>query len=109
MKSKMPEGTRGRSISHLSPRGAEVLTHILNSVAFESYGDCCSIDDMAARFKTTATRLRRSLQSVLDDGLITIEGETFPVVYPTVRLLRRQDRDLTESEAAKIVSRIKRA
>ena len=40
-------------------------------------------------------------------GYVQIEGETYPLIYPTVEALRQQDRRLTESKAREIVKKLK--
>lgn len=79
---------------------------MLNSVAFENYGDCCGVDDMAERFQRTPGRFMATLRKMADKGYITIRGETTLWVYPTIEALRQQDETLSEADATKILKRI---
>jgi hypothetical protein len=42
-------------------------------------------------------------------GLVTLKGDIYPTVYPTTKLLREQDKRLSERETAAIVKRVQRA
>ncbi len=86
----------------------EVMTYVMNSIAFENYADCCSVDDMAAKFKRTPGRFMTTLRKLVASGYLTIKGETFPWVFPTVAALRSQDKNLSEAEAKKILAKIQR-
>src|SRR4051812_7969163 len=93
----------------LGPRASQIVSHVLNSVAFKNYAECCSLDDLAAQYNTTEGQLRTSLKKAIDTGLLVVEGKIYPTVYPTTKLLRQQDHTLSEQQAAKLVRRIRRA
>src|SRR4051812_1133414 len=84
----------------------QVVTYVINSVAFDNYGDCCSVDTVAEKLKRTANRFMPTLRKLVEKGYLTIQGETLPWVYPTVAALRKQDPNLSEAEAEKILARI---
>jgi hypothetical protein len=83
-----------------------VMAYVSSSVAFENYGDCCSVEDMAARFRRTPGRFLTLLRKLEAKGYVTIRGETLPWVYPTVAALRHQDETLSETRAKRILRRI---
>jgi hypothetical protein len=86
----------------------QVMTHVLNNVAFDNYGDCCSVDDIAEQFQRTPNRFLLTLRKLVEKGYLTIQGKTFPWVYPTVVTLQHQDPTLSEAQAKKILAKIKR-
>jgi|tagenome__1003787_1003787.scaffolds.fasta_scaffold20532765_2 DNA-binding MarR family transcriptional regulator len=91
----------------LSGRAQEIVMRLTNSIAFHN-GECCSIDDFAEEFKTTPGRLKSTLARLEEAGLITTAGDISQVVVPTVKLLRHQDRRLSEAQAAKLIRQYKR-
>jgi DNA-binding transcriptional regulator YhcF (GntR family) len=91
----------------LSGRAQDIVMRLTNSIAFHN-GDCCSVDDFAEEFKTTPGRLNTTLKRLEEAGLITITGEASQLVVPTKKLLRHQDRHLSEDQAAKLIRQYKR-
>ena len=87
----------------------DLFTHVLNSIAFENYGDCCAVDDLAAKFGKTTGRLRPAVRRLVEQGYVTVEGRVFPIIYPTVAALRQQDPKLTVPEAKAILAKARRA
>jgi DNA-binding MarR family transcriptional regulator len=92
----------------LKGRAQDIVTRLTNSIALQDR-DCCSVDDFAEEFKTTPGRLKATLKQLEEAGLITIAGEVSELVVPTVKLLRHQDRHLSEDQAAKLIRQYKRA
>ena len=84
------------------------MTYVINSVAFDNYGDCCSVDAVAEKLKRTAGRFMPTLRKLVEKGYLTIRGEAVPWVYPTAAALRHQNRKLSEAEAKKILARIEK-
>jgi hypothetical protein len=109
MKRKPGTSKKNVSLGTLTGRSRVIVTHILNAIAFANYGNCCMLDDLAGLFETTPARLRVTLRKLEGAGLIIVEGDTFPVAYPTVKLLRQQDRKLSKEEAERIVRKVRRA
>ena len=96
---------------HLPPLSGvqrQVMAYVMNNVAFDNYGDCCSVDDVAKELKRSPGRFMPTLRKLVEKGYLTIQGETFPWVYPTIAALRHQDPTLSEAQAKKILARIKR-
>ena len=83
-----------------------VMVYVMNSIAFEIYGDCCSTEGIAEHFKKTPGRFMPTLRKLVEKGYVIISGETFPWVYPTVGALLNQDKELSEAEAKKILKKI---
>lgn len=103
--------TRIRTAKPLPPLtgvARELFTHVLNSIAFENYDDCCAIDDLATRFGKTSGRLRPAIRKLAEHGYVTVEGDIFPIVYPTVAALRQQDPKLSVTEAKAILAKVRR-
>jgi hypothetical protein len=67
------------------------------------------VEELAERFDTTPGRLRPTLRKLEQGGLIAIEGEVFPTIYPTVQMLRDQNPKLKVAEAEKINRRLRRS
>ena len=97
-----------KKLPPLTPRGRELITYVLNSVAFGTHADECEIEAMAEKLGTTAGRLQTSLQKLADQGYLTIEGKSAKWVYPTVATLQRQSPDLDERAAAAIIQKLRK-
>jgi DNA-binding MarR family transcriptional regulator len=91
----------------LKGRAQDIVMRLTNSIALHNE-DCCSVEDFAEEFKTTPGRLQTTLKQLDEAGLITIEGDVTQLVVPTVKLLRHQDRHLSEAQAAKLIRQYKR-
>src|SRR5688572_17289657 len=85
----------------------QVMAYVLTSIALEHYGDCCSVDRISEEFHRDAGRFMPTLRKLEAKGYVQIEGETYPLIYPTVEALRQQDRRLTEAKARAIVKKLK--
>ena len=59
----------------------ELFTHVLNSIAFGRYGDCCSVDGIAAEYGKTPGHLQPAIRKLVEQGYVTVEGDQFPIVY----------------------------
>jgi hypothetical protein len=103
-KSKSP--TKPAELPLLTEIEQQVMAFLLNSVAFENYGDCCGAEDLAERFGRTPGRFMATLRKMTDKGYITLQGETMPWVYPTIEALRQQDKTLSDADAWKILKKI---
>lgn len=96
-------------LRQLTGRANQIASIILNAIAFQVYGDCCGVDELARQCNTTGGRLQSTLRKLEDAGLITIEGKLYPTVYPTVKMLREQDPEMGQAEAEKIIRRLRRS
>lgn len=90
-----------------SPRGQQIMSLVLNAVAFGTHADIGNVDSLAEKLRTTPGRLRPMLRKLLDQGYLTIEGKVAENVYPTVAALRWQNPKLSEREAKAILRRLK--
>jgi hypothetical protein len=86
----------------------QVMAHVMTSVALQDYEGCCSVDRVAEQFRRQPNRFMPTLKTLSEKGYLQIEGSTYPVIYPTLDALRRQDPHLSEQEARMILSRLKR-
>src|SRR4051812_48917187 len=86
----------------LSGRAQDIVMRLTNSIAFHN-SECCSVDDSAEKLKPPPGRLKPPLARLEEAGLITPAGDISQVVVPTVKLLRHQDRHLSEAQAAKLI------
>src|SRR5690242_15019176 len=102
-KKKQPKLT----FNTLKGRAQDIIMRLTNSIALQDR-DCCTIDDFAEEFKTTAGRLKTTLRRLEEAGLIELSGEETQLVIPTVKLLRHQDRHLSEEQAAKLIRQYKK-
>jgi len=97
---------RTTGLPALSGLQQQIVAHLLNRVAFQDYGDCCSVDDLAAQFGRTPGRFLPVLRRLVDKGYVTLSGKTVQWVYPTAEALRQQDPTLSVQEAEKMVRKI---
>lgn len=91
----------------LKGRAQDIVMRLTNSIALQDR-DCCTVDDFAEEFKTTPGRLKTTLKRLEEAGLITITGEASELIVRTAKLLRHQDRHLSEDQAAKLIRQYKR-
>jgi hypothetical protein len=96
-----------RNLPPLTPRGQQIMSLVLNAVAFGTHADIGNVDSLAEKLRTTPGRLRPMLRKLVDQGYLTIEGKMAENVYPTVAALRWQDPRLSEREAKAILRRLK--
>jgi DNA-binding IclR family transcriptional regulator len=96
-----------RQLPLLTPRGQQIMSLVLNAVAFGTHADTGNVDSLSEKLGTTAGRLRPMLQKLVDQGYLTIEGKVTENVYPTVAALRWQDPKLSERDAKRIIAKLK--
>jgi hypothetical protein len=108
-RSKAPLRSKASRLQRLTAAESAILTHILNSIAFENYGDCCSTEEIAKAFDRTPARLNTTLEHLAEKGYLTIEGRIFPTAYPTALALRKQDPRLSQADAELLLRRLHRA
>lgn len=77
-----------RKLARLTPLGQQIMSLLLNAVAFGTHGSVGNVDSLAEPLKTTSGRLRPVLRKLVHDGYLTIEGKIAESVYPTVAALR---------------------
>jgi hypothetical protein len=92
----------------LTPRGREIVTLVINSVAFGRHADEAQLGAVADQIGTTRGRLNSMLRRL--EGWLTVERG---LLVPTVAALLWQDSRMTEPEAAavrrKLVAAARRA
>jgi DNA-binding FadR family transcriptional regulator len=98
---------RKRKLPKLTNRGNQIVTLIVNAVAFQTHGDDAELDMLAKALGTTGPRLRPMLRKLEAQGWLTVEEKSLTFVYPTVAALRRVDPKLSEAQARAIVRRLK--
>ncbi len=96
-----------RKLQDLTPRGQQIMSLLLNAVAFGTHADVGNVDTLADKLSTTPGRLRPTLRRLVDQGYLTVEGEIGETVYPTVAALRWQNPKFSEREAKAILRRLK--
>jgi DNA-binding IclR family transcriptional regulator len=96
-----------KKLPPLSPRGQEIMSIVLNAIAFSTHADLGNVDALAEKLGTTSGRLRRALRKLVDQGYLMIEGKISENVYPTVAALRWQNPKLSEREGKAILRRLK--
>ena len=94
-------------LSPLTPRGQQIMSLVMNAVAFGTHADLGNVDSLAEKLRTTPGGLRPTLRKLVDQGYLTIEGKVAENVCPTVAVLRWQDPKLSEREAKRIVAKLK--
>ncbi len=96
-----------KALPPLTPRGREILSTVLNAVAFGTHGDVGDVDALAEELGTTPGRLRPMLRKLESMGYLTIEGKVAERVLPTVAAIRWQSPKVSEREAATLVRKLK--
>ena len=92
----------------LSGIAKELFTRVLNSIAFEQYGNCCAVEDLAEKLGKPSGRLQPAIRKLIEQGYVTVEGDIYPVVYPTAAALRHQKPKLSVNEAEQILAKVRR-
>ena len=82
------------------------MTYVMNGIASGKYKDCSSVKEMAEHFKSSPRRFTPTLRKLVEKGYLTIQGDSDASVYPTVAVIRRQDKELSDADAKKILTRI---
>ena len=107
--------TKPQSESHAAERLApltglarDLYLQVLNRIAFQDYEECCLVDTLAERLGKTPGRLQPAIRKLVELGYVTLEGEIYPVIYPTVEALRHQDPRLSEDDARNILAKARR-
>jgi hypothetical protein len=98
---------RAKRLPPLTEIQQQVMAYVLTSIALQHYDECCSVDRIAAELERHSDRFMPTLRKLEAKGYVTIEGETYPLIYPTVEALRQQDRRLTKAQARGIVKKLK--
>jgi DNA-binding MarR family transcriptional regulator len=101
-----PGKTTDRS-NRLTPRGQQIISYLLNSIAFQTHSKDGDVESIAEHLGIAANRLRPTLKKMEDQGHLTVEGAA-DFVYPTVNTLRRQQPDLNVSQAEKLLRKVRR-
>ena len=84
----------------LTPRGHEIVTFVINSVAFGTHDDEAEIGAMAKTLGVKPANLVRMAGKLQEQGWLTLKNE---FVYPTTAALRWQNPELTENAAGKLL------
>ncbi len=87
----------------------DLYLQVLNKIAFHDYQECCLVDTLAQKPGKTPGRLQPAIRKLVDLGYITLEGDMYPIIYPTTEALRHQDPRLSEDDARKILANVRRA
>jgi hypothetical protein len=98
---------RKLKLPKLTDRGNQVVTMVVNAVAFQTHGDDAELDTLAKALGTTGPRLMPMLRKLEAQGWLTVEEKSLTFVYPTVGALRWVDAKLSEAQAQTIVRRLK--
>ena len=91
----------------LTPAEAAVLSHVLNSIAFHNYSECCAVEEMAKALGRTPGRLTPTLKKLEAKGYLSLEGTIFPAVYPTVEAVRKQDPSMSAEQAERLLAKLR--
>jgi hypothetical protein len=91
----------------LKGRAQDIVIRLMNSIALHNE-DCCTVEGFAQEFHTTPGHLKTTLKRLEEAGLIKVAGDVTPLVVPTAKLLRHQDRHLSEGQAASLIRKYKK-
>jgi hypothetical protein len=92
----------------LTPRGREIVSFMLNTIAFQTHDDDGELETMAGKLGTTAAHLRPMLRKLEAQGWLSVEGTSIEFVYPTIQALRWQNPALSDKAAEAIVRKLHR-
>lgn len=109
---KTKQRSDGRVANRLTPLtglARDLYLQVLNRIAFQDYQECCLVDTLAEKLRKTPGRLQPAIRKLVDLGYVTLEGETYPVIYPTIEALRHQDPRLSADDARKILANARQA
>lgn len=96
-------------LAPLTGMARDLYLQVLNKIAFQDYEECCLIDALAEKFGKTPGRLQPAIRKLVDLGYVTVEGDVYPIIYPTIEALRQQDPRLSENDARRILAKVRRA
>jgi hypothetical protein len=102
-----PSSPRTKELPPLTPIQGQVIAYVMTSIALEDYENCCTADRIAEQLQRDPEKFMQTLRKLEAKGYVRIEGETFPLVYPTIEALLQQDRRLSETDARKILALLK--
>jgi len=97
-----------KALPELTRVQEEIVAHLISSIAFGTYDDTSLVENLAEQFHRAANRFLPTLRKLADKGYLRIEGEAYPRVYPTIEALRKQNPQLSEAQAQKILDKIER-
>jgi hypothetical protein len=110
-KKKSPKQARPKrlvTLPALTGLARDLFTHVLNGIAFEQYGNCCAVDDLAKKLGKPPGRLQPAIRKLVEQGYVTVEGNIYPIIYPTTAALRQQNPKLGQDEAETILAKARR-
>ena len=84
----------------------QVINFVMSGIATGNYDECCPVEEMAEHFGRSPSRFMPTMRKLVEKGYLTIRGKTVPGVYPTVAAIRQQDKQLSDTDARKILARI---
>lgn len=105
---RVKASTQPAKLPALTGMAKELFTRVLNSIAFEHYGNCCAVDDLAEKLGKPSSRLQPAIRKLVEQGYVTVEGDIYPIVYPTAAALRHQNPKLSQQEAEQILAKAHR-
>ncbi len=82
------------------------MAYVMSGIASGKYDECSSAEEMAEHFNSSPRRFMPTLRKLVEKGYLTIRSEAVPWTYPTVAAIRQQDRQLSDADAKKILTRI---
>jgi len=103
----MPSKRKSR-LPPLTARGRQVVSQVVNAVAFQTFGNEAELDALAKSLGTTGPRLRPMLRKLEALGWLTVVEKSLTFVYPTAAALRHVDPHLSQPQAEAIVRRLKK-
>jgi len=96
------------ALPRLTKRGRELVSYVLNTVAFGTHGDDAELETMAKNLGTTAGRLRPMLRKLAAQGWLTIEGRSAEFIYPTVAAIQTMNPNIDKAAAEKALRKLHR-
>lgn len=103
------EGLAANRLAPLTGLARDLYLQVLNRIAFQDYQECCLVDTLAEKLGKTPGRLKPAIRKLVELGYVTLEGDVYPIIFPTVEALRHQDPRLSEKEARRILAKARRA
>jgi hypothetical protein len=103
MKPSRRSKSRNVALPPLTDIQRQVMSYILTSIAFKTFDNVSSVDVLAEYFHRSPARFMSTLRKLAEKGYVSIQGDAYQWVVPTVAALQQQDPRLSDADAKAIL------
>jgi Mn-dependent DtxR family transcriptional regulator len=93
-----------KQLPTLTPRGHEIVSFVINTVALGTHDNEAEIGAMAKTMGLKPASVQRMVTKLQEQGWVTVKSD---FVYSTAAALRWQNPDLSESAASKLLRSVR--